>query len=66
MTYDLTIAKIAMTEEEFKEDFINFETFHIMISLHKVIGKFIAGSGKTNILTDSRILTSGSVNTFHR
>lgn len=53
-TYDLAIAKIVLriqsANEKFKNLFIIFETFHILMSLHKAIGKFIKGSGLTNIL----------------
>lgn len=68
VTYDLAMAKIALriqsAEDEFQKLFINFGSFHIMLSFMKAIGKFISGSGLTNILIDSEILASGSINSF--
>lgn len=68
VTYDLAMAKIALriqsAEDEFEKLFINFGPFHIMLSFMKAIGKFISGSGLTNILIDSEILASGSISSF--
>ncbi|GBP09519.1 hypothetical protein EVAR_76538_1 [Eumeta japonica] len=68
VTYDLTMAKIALriqsAEDEFKNLFISFGPFHIMLSFIKAIGKFISGSGLTTILIDSEILASGSISSF--
>ena len=68
LTYDLAVAKIALrnqsAEDKFKILFIAFGIFHIMMSLHKAIGKFISGSGLLNILIDIEILASGSIFTF--
>lgn len=68
VTYDLAMAKIALriqsAEAEFQKLFINFGPFHIMLSFFKACGKFISGSGLTNVLIDSEILASGSVGSF--
>lgn len=68
LAYDLAMAKIASriqsAEDEFKNLFINFGPFYIMLSYMQAIGKFISGSGLTNILIDSEILASGSINSF--
>lgn len=68
VTYDLAMAKIALriqcTEEEIANLFIYFGSFHIMMSYHKAVGKFIHGSGLVNLLIDSGILANGSANTF--
>ncbi|RVE41875.1 hypothetical protein evm_013483 [Chilo suppressalis] len=68
VTYDLAMAKVALriqsAEDEFQKLFINFGPFHIMLSFFKACGKFISGSGLTNILIDSEILASGSVSSF--
>ena len=68
LTYDLAMAKIALriqsAKPQFEKLFINFGPFHIMLSFFKAIGKFISGSGLTNILIDSEISASGSVSSF--
>lgn len=68
VTYDLAIAKIAFriqsAEDQFTRLFIHLGPFHVMLSYFKAIGKFISGSGLTNILVETETLANGSVNTF--
>lgn len=68
VTYDLNMAKYAMriqaAEDEFKRLFIQFGTFHIFLAYFKAIGKFVDGSGLTNMLIDSQIIANGSVKSF--
>lgn len=68
VTYDLNMAKYAMriqaAEDAFKNLFIQFGTFHIFLAYFKAIGKFIDGSGLTNMLIASQIIANGSVKSF--
>lgn len=69
VTYDLAIAKLALKlfctfPDVFKKLFLHFGIFHVDIALFKSIGKFIDGSGISNIIIDSGILASGSIGTF--
>lgn len=68
VTYDLVMAKIALRIQsagsQLNKLFIQFGSFHIMLSFFNSIGQFIAGYGLTNILIDSDILVNGSANAF--
>lgn len=69
VTYDLAIAKIALqlqcTEKpRFDNLFIHVGTFHVMMAYFKAIGKFIDNSGIQNIMINSDLLASGSLNGF--
>lgn len=69
VTYDLAIAKMALqiqvTESpKFDKIFINLGGFHINIAFFKAIGKFLEGSRVGNILIQSEVLASGSINGF--
>ncbi|CAF4952709.1 unnamed protein product [Pieris macdunnoughi] len=69
VTYDLAIAKIAlqiqsMEKPRFDNLFIHFGSFHIMMAYFKAVGKFIDGCGITNVMLNSEILASGSINSF--
>lgn len=69
VTYDLAIAKVALqiqaTEApRFDNLFIHLGPFHIMMSYFKTIGKFISDCGLSNIMVQSNLLASGSVNGF--
>ncbi|KAL7288309.1 hypothetical protein TKK_0017643 [Trichogramma kaykai] len=56
--------RIQNAEEQFSNLFIHLGPFHIMLSYHKALGKFINGSGSTNVLIVSEVLSSGSIRTF--
>ncbi|XP_076672225.1 uncharacterized protein LOC143371161 [Andrena cerasifolii] len=67
ITYDLAIAKTALqiqsTEKpRFDNLFIHIGAFHIMMAYFKAIGKFIDNCGLSNIMVDTEMLASGSVN----
>lgn len=72
--YDLAIAskslKIRNSVLRSNEDsilkriFIHLGPFHIAMSLFKAIGKYIENCGLSEILIDSGLLASGSVNSF--
>lgn len=69
VTYDLAIYKIAnqilSTEKpQFDNVFINLEQFHIEMAFFKVVGKVFDNCGVTNIMIDSDLLATGSVNGF--
>lgn len=69
VTYDLAIAKIALQiQASHKPDldnlFIHLGPFHIMMAYFKTIGKFIMHCGLTNVMVQSNLLASGSVNGF--
>lgn len=65
----MAIAKIALqvqnTEKlRFDNLFIHIGAFHIMMAYFKAIGKFIDNCGLSNIMVDTEMLASGSVNAF--
>lgn len=72
--YDLAIAskslKIQNSELRRNKDsilkriFVHLGPFHIAMSQFKAIGKYIENCGLSNILIDSGLLASGSVNSF--
>lgn len=68
VTFDLAMAKIALriqsADDQFATLFIHLGPFHLMMSFHKAIGKFISGSGLTDVLIDSEVLARGSLNSF--
>jgi hypothetical protein len=69
VTYDLAIAKVAlqiqsMETSQFDNLFIHFGSFHIMMAYFKAIGKLIGSYGITNIMVNTDILASGSINSF--
>lgn len=69
VTYDLAIAKLALQIQssespKFDNLFIHLGPFHIFFTLFKVIGKFIDNCGLTNVMADSELLASGSINSF--
>lgn len=73
VTYDLTIAKIALklqaTEKhegilKHSKLFINLGAIHVMISYFKAIEKIIDGCGLSTIMVESELLASGSVPSF--
>lgn len=63
VTYDLNMSKIALgiqaAGDKFQRLFIQLGTFHIYLAYFKAIGKFINGSGLTNMLIDSQLLANG-------
>jgi hypothetical protein len=69
VTYDLAIAKVAlqiqsMETSQFDNLFIHFGSFHIMMAYFKAIGKLIDSYGITNIMVNTDILASDSINSF--
>ncbi|KAG8177889.1 hypothetical protein JTE90_001720 [Oedothorax gibbosus] len=69
VTYDLAIAKIALQiqatqKPEFDNLFIHLGPFHIMMAYFKAVGKVIIDCGLTNVMVQSDLLASGSVNGF--
>ncbi|GFY55301.1 uncharacterized protein TNIN_493411 [Trichonephila inaurata madagascariensis] len=69
VTYDLAIAKIAfqiqaMEKRKFVHLFICLGLFHIMMAYFKAIGKVISDCELTNVMVESSLLTSGSMNGF--
>lgn len=68
VTYDLAIAKIALQiqsqTDEFQNIFIHIGGFHVMMAFFKAIGKFIDACGISNIMIDTELIASGSVNGF--
>lgn len=69
VTYDLGIARIAMTlqsqeKTEFEELFIHLGALHINVSFLKATGTYIDGCGLTTILVESELLGSGSIASF--
>ena len=67
VTYDLNAAKPAMqiqaTESpRFDNVFIMMRAFHIEMAFFKAIGKLIAESGGTDILTEAEVIATGSLN----
>ena len=67
--YDLAIAKptlqIQATESpRFDNLFIAFGPFHICLAYFGALGHFIENSGGPEILTESDVLASGSLNGF--
>lgn len=69
VTYDLAIAKVAMQIQSmekplFDNVFIHLGSFHIMLAYFKAIGKFISDCGLMNVAVESRIIASGSVDSF--
>lgn len=69
VTYDLAIAKVALqiqsTEKPaFDNLFIHLGPFHIMMAYFKAVGKIITDCGLSNIMVQSNLLASGSVNGF--
>lgn len=69
VTYDLQIAKMAMeiVEKErpkFDKIFVNLGAFHTQMALFRAIGKYIDGSGLVDVLVQSEVLASGSMNSF--
>lgn len=60
VTYDLTIAKVAMqiqaTEATFNNLFIHLVPFHIMMAYFKAIGKVVIDCGLSNIMVHSNLL----------
>ena len=61
---DKIALRIQSAEDEFLHPFIHLGPFYILLSYLKAKGKLIIGSGLVNIIVDSGILASGSVNTF--
>ena len=71
LTCDLAIVKLAnqiqATESPaFDAVFVNLGAFHIELAYFNAIGKYIAESGGSYILTESGLLASGSMNGFLR
>lgn len=69
VTYDLAIAKVALEmQASYKPNldnlFIHLGPFHIMMAYFKAIGKVIMDCGLTNVMVQSNLLASGSVNGF--
>ena len=68
VTYDLAIAKIALQiqsqTDEFKNIFVHIGGFHVMMAFLKAIGKFIDTCGISNIMIDTELIVSGSINGF--
>lgn len=72
VTYDLAIAKIALQIQSMEREnvhnfnnlFIHFGAFHIQMAYFKAVGKYIDNCGISNILIDSKLLASGSLNRF--
>ena len=67
--YDLAIAKPAMQIQEaespkFDNIFICFGPFHIEMAFFATLGYLIDGSGGPELLTDSEVLATGSLNGF--
>ena len=67
VTYDLNAAKPAMqiqaTETpRFDDVFIMMGAFHIEMAFFKAIGKLIAESGGTAVLTETEVIATGSLN----
>lgn len=67
-TFDLGIAKTAVqiqiTEQTFDNVFINLEAFHIEMAYFKAVEKFINGCGITDILSQAKVISDGSINGF--
>ena len=69
VTYDLNAAKPAMQIQvaespRFDNIFIMLGPFHIEMAFFKAIGKLIDSSGGPEMLTDTDVLSSGSLNGF--
>lgn len=69
VTYDLAIAKVALQIQSIEKPlfdnlFIHLGQFHVMLAFFKALGKFIDGSGITNVMVDTELLANGSVNGF--
>lgn len=69
VTYDLTIAKMAMQiqkkeKPKFDNIFVNLRAFHTEMAFFKAVGKFIDCCGLVEILVQAEVLASGSVNSF--
>ncbi|XP_011858812.1 PREDICTED: uncharacterized protein LOC105556339, partial [Vollenhovia emeryi] len=69
VSYDLAIAKVALqiqsTENpRFNNLFIHLGSFHVMMAYFKAIGKIIDNCGLSNIMIDTELLASGSINGF--
>ena len=69
LTYDLTIAKMAMEiqiEESPTSDniFVTLGSFHMEMAFFSVIGKYIFESGGPHLLTESGIIENGSLISF--
>ena len=69
LTYDLTIAKMAMEiqiEESPTSDniFVTLGSFHMEMAFFSVIGKYISESGGPHLLTESGIIENGSLISF--
>ncbi|OXU16633.1 hypothetical protein TSAR_013301 [Trichomalopsis sarcophagae] len=69
VTYDLAIANIAYQikskeKPNFENIFIHMGSFHVMMAYFKAIGKFIDECGLTQIMIQSDLLASGSLNGF--
>lgn len=67
--YDLAIAKVALqiqtTEKpRFDDLFIHLGPFHVILAYFKAIGKFIIDCGLSEIMIESELLASGSMNGF--
>ena len=68
-TYDLAIAKIAKqiqvsVSPKFDHAFINLGGFYLHLAFFKTVGKYIDGSGISEILIASEVLAEGSINSF--
>lgn len=68
-SHDLGIAKTAFQIQateflRFNDVFIQFGFFDTFLDYFKAIGKFIDNCGLTNLMVDSEIIASGSVNGF--
>ena len=69
VTYDLTIAKLAMqlqAEEKPTYDnvFIHLGLFHITCSFFSVLGKYLAELGGPHILNETHVIEKGSLKSF--
>ena len=68
VTYDLAIVKIALQiqsqTDEFRNIFVHIGGFHVMMAFFKAIGKFIDTCGISNIMIDTELIASGSINGF--
>ena len=69
VTYDLAIAKPALLIQaqdapKFDNIFVCFGAFHIQMAFFSVLGHILDGSGGDDILVDTDVLASGSMNGF--
>ena len=71
VTYDLSVAKIAMqlqAEESTKYDkvFVAMGSFHMELAMFGAIGKYIAESEAEHLLNETHVIEKGSFNGFLR